>query len=163
RRHRSEQGWLHTCRSAAGGRPRVAFPVCVRMTTVLDRSAMRRHRPLFTIAWLVTSFAAPGRAQKILTWDEAKRELEAANPTLRADQIAIQQSRAEEITAFLRPNPEIALSGDQVNPITGNPYRPFTDSIGLFSIDYLVERRGKRDLRRESARKNTDIAISLHD
>ena len=41
-------------------------------------------------------------AQKTLTWEDAKREFEAANPTLRAGRIGIQESRADEVTFGLR-------------------------------------------------------------
>jgi len=102
----------------------------------------------------------PALAQRILTWDEAKRELEASNPTLRAGQIGIREMRAEEITAFLRPNPEFTASVDQINPFTGNPYRPFTNALPFVEGSYLVERKHKRQLRLESAQKGTAIAVS---
>ena len=110
--------------------------------------------------WIAGWMASGALAQKTLTWGEAKRELQTANPALRAGQIGIQESRADEITAFLRPNPDLTVSGDQFNPFTGNPYRPFTDALPLISGGYLVERRHKRELRRESAREGTAIAIS---
>ena len=86
-------------------------------------------------------------AQKTLTWDEAKRELEAVNPTLRAGRIGIQESRADEITAFLRPNPDLTVSVDQFSPLSApdNPYRPLTDTVPFLSGSYLIERRHKRN------------------
>jgi cobalt-zinc-cadmium efflux system outer membrane protein len=123
------------------------------------RACGPRHRRTWCLSigiWI----AGAAFAQKTLTWEEAKRELQAANPTLRAGQIGIQESRADEITAFLRPNPDLTLSVDQLNPFTGNPYRPLTDELPLLSGSYLVERRHKRDLRRESAQKNTAVAVS---
>jgi outer membrane protein, heavy metal efflux system len=111
-------------------------------------------------AWVAIWMATAAPAQKTLTWDETKRAFEAANPTLRAGQIGVQESHADEITAFLRPNPEIAISGDQFNPVTGNPYRPLGDTVTVLSASYLVERKHKRDLRRESAQKGTAIAVS---
>lgn len=105
--------------------------------------------------WLNVAFA-----QKTLTWEDAKRELEAVNPTLRAGRIGIQESRADEITAYLRPNPDLSLSGDQINPFTGHPYRPLTDFLPLMEVSYLHERAHKRELRRQSARQGTDVAIS---
>jgi cobalt-zinc-cadmium efflux system outer membrane protein len=104
-------------------------------------------------------FGAYGQ-QKTLTWQDAKRELQSANPTLRAGQIAVEESRANEITAFLRPNPDLTVSVDQLNPFTGNPYQPFTDTLPLISGSYLHERQHKRELRRQSARESTVIAIS---
>jgi outer membrane protein, heavy metal efflux system len=99
-------------------------------------------------------------AQKILTWEEAKQELKASNPNLRAGQIGIQESHALETTAFLRPNPDLTLSADQFTPFTGNPYRPFTYTLPLVAGSYLVERQHKRQLRLESAQKGTAIAVS---
>jgi outer membrane protein, heavy metal efflux system len=99
-------------------------------------------------------------AQKILTWADAKRELEAASPLLRAGRIGIEQSRADEITAFLRPNPEVTFWVDQLTPTDRNPYRPFSNALPIFSGAYLVEREHKRGLRRDSARQGTGIAVS---
>jgi cobalt-zinc-cadmium efflux system outer membrane protein len=111
--------------------------------------------------WMVTA----ALAQKTLTWDQAKRELEASNPTLGAGRIGIQESRADEVTAFLRPNPDLTISVDQFSPLTvpDSPYRPFADTLPLISGGYLVERRHKRDLRRESAQQGTAIAVSQLD
>ena len=109
---------------------------------------------------LVALLATGAWAQKTLTWDEAKREFEATNPNLRAARIAIQESRADEITAHLRPNPDLTLSIDQLTPFTGNPYRPFAFNLPTAASSYLVERRHKRDLRLESAQGATAIATS---
>ena len=98
--------------------------------------------------------------QKTLTWEDAKRELQSANPTLQAGQIGIGESRAEEITAFLRPNPELTMSIDQLNPFTVNPYQPFSNTLPLVSGNYLHEREHKRELRRQSAQEGTAIAVS---
>jgi cobalt-zinc-cadmium efflux system outer membrane protein len=116
-----------------------------------------------SIAVGIAAYLAPGLlAQKTLTWEQAKQELEATNPTLRASRIGIQESRADEITAYLRPNPDLTVSIDQISPLTtpDYPYRPFSDSVPLVSTSYLIERRHKRSLRRESAQESTAIAIS---
>ncbi len=120
---------------------------------------MRRIWIAFAIAG---SMASGLLAQKTLTWEQAKRELEASNPNLRASQIGIQESRADEITAYLRPNPDLTVSIDQVSPLStpDYPYRPLSDSVPLVSTSYLIERRHKRALRRESAQEGTAIAIS---
>jgi cobalt-zinc-cadmium efflux system outer membrane protein len=108
----------------------------------------------------VACLAGPALAQKILSWDDAKRQMRATNPTLIAGRIGVDESRADEITAFLRPNPELTLTGDQLTPFGGSPYRPFAGVQQATSVTYLVERRNKRALRLESARKNTAIASS---
>ncbi len=101
-------------------------------------------------------------AQTALTWPQIEAKFEAANPTLKAAQANIDESRAEEITAFLRPNPELTGTFDQINPFTGNPYQPFALSLPLVSVSYLHERQHKRELRLDSARKSTDIAGSAY-
>jgi len=99
-------------------------------------------------------------AQTPLTWDQVKARFEAANPNLKAGQLNIQESKAQEITAYLRPNPNFNMSADQITPFTGNPYRPFAALLTGVSVDYLHERQHKRELRLESAKQGTDIAES---
>jgi cobalt-zinc-cadmium efflux system outer membrane protein len=106
-------------------------------------------------------------AQKVFTWQEVRDKFEATNPTLQAGKINISESRAQEITAFLRPNPDMTAGIDQINPFStqpspsgGNGYRPFAFAFPLGSISYLHERQHKRELRLESAKKATGIAES---
>jgi len=51
-------------------------------------------------------------AQQALTWQEVREKFEKNNPTLLAGRIGIDESRAQEITAFLRPNPTLTASVD---------------------------------------------------
>ena len=104
-----------------------------------------------------TQYALP---QKAYTWPEIREKFAATNPALQAGQIGISESRAQEITAYLRPNPDLTGTIDQINPFTPNPYQPFANALPLVSASYLHERQHKRELRRESAQKATDIAIS---
>jgi cobalt-zinc-cadmium efflux system outer membrane protein len=107
-------------------------------------------------------------AQQGLTWDQVKAKFEAANPTLKADAINVQETKAEEITAFLRPNPQVGLSTDgiQIAPHNTPPYGthwlPLTGAQLVPSINYLHEREHKRELRLESAQQGTRIADSQH-
>jgi outer membrane protein, heavy metal efflux system len=117
------------------------------------------RRPALMI-FLITGLATAANAQKTLTWEDAKRALKASNPTLQAGEIGIQESRAQEVTAFLRPNPDLFVSLDQFNPFTGHPYQPLTNTLPLISGSYLHERLHKRELRLEDARQGTAIAIS---
>ena len=61
-------------------------------------------------------------AQTAFTWQQIKDKFEAANPTLKAAQLNIDESRAAEITAYLRPNPDFTLSADgfQITPELGS-------------------------------------------
>jgi cobalt-zinc-cadmium efflux system outer membrane protein len=109
-------------------------------------------------------------AQTSLTWQQIKDKFEASNPTLRAAQLNIDESRAEEITAYLRPNPSIGTGLDQVVLFSTQPsqhsdaqvYRPLAYNFPSVSLSYLHEREHKRELRLETARKQTDIAASTY-
>ena len=122
------------------------------------------------IVLLVLLFCAAGaNAQQALTWDQVKAKFESANPTLRADAINVQEVKAQEITAFLRPNPQVGLSSDgfQIAPHNtpglGEHWQPLTGTQLVPSINYLHERQRKRELRLESAKEGTQIAGSQHE
>ena len=102
-------------------------------------------------------------AQTALTWQQIKDKFEAANPTLKAAQDSIDESRAAEITAYLRPNPGFSLTADgfQVSRNLG-VWRPFSGVVETPSLSYLHERRHKRELRLEGAKKSTEIASSTY-
>src|ERR1022692_324104 len=115
-------------------------------------------------AWIIVTIAVAlpmgALAQQPLTWQQVKDRFEATNPTLRAGRIGIDESRAQEITANLRPNPDMTTTFDQIAPFSANPYRPLGSALPLVSASYLHERGGKRELRLESARKGTAVAQS---
>lgn len=112
------------------------------------------------IAATAVCLTAPGNAQTVLDWQQVEARFRAANPTLRAGQINIDESKASEITAYLRPNPDITFGLDQLQPFTGQPYRPLTAAFTSFSLGYLHERQHKRELRLESAQNATSISVS---
>ena len=111
---------------------------------------------------ILAAACGPGaRAQKALTWQEVRDKFEAANPTLRAGQIGVDESKAAEITAFLRPNPSLAITQDQINPFPGGPaHSTFGALLSVAALNYLHERQHKRELRLESAQGATKVAIS---
>jgi len=117
-----------------------------------------RSRRFRILALVLT--AAGAWAQTALTWQQVKDKFQAANPTLMAARLNTQESRANEITAGLRPNPNLNLGLDQLDPFSGSPYRPFAYTFPLMSFDYLHERQHKRELRLESAQQGTAIAES---
>jgi cobalt-zinc-cadmium efflux system outer membrane protein len=102
-------------------------------------------------------------AQTGYTWNQIKDKFEAANPTLKADAINVQETKAEEITAYLRPNPQFTLStdGTQIARYQG-VWKPTTGTQVSPNFSYLHERQHKRELRLESAQQGTQIATSLH-
>jgi cobalt-zinc-cadmium efflux system outer membrane protein len=100
-------------------------------------------------------------AQSALTWQDVRAKFEAANPTLQAGQIGVEESRALEITAYLRPNPNVGVLADQIDPFnSGQSHGPFSYFLPGANIDYLHERQHKRELRLYSAQDATKIAVS---
>ena len=122
----------------------------------------RLYWPALALALLVASSAA--RAQQALTWDQVKAKFEASNPALKADADNVDEMRAEEITAFLRPNPQFSLlaDGTQIAPHDG-AWTPFKGTYEEPSVSYLHERDHKRELRLESAQEGTRITQSQHE
>jgi len=108
--------------------------------------------------------SAGASAQQAFTWDQVKARFEAANPALQADQSNVDELKAEEITAFLRPNPEFTLSADgtQIAPHEGY-WRPTSGTQVQPNFSYLHERDHKRELRLETAKESTHIGGSLHE
>jgi cobalt-zinc-cadmium efflux system outer membrane protein len=118
------------------------------------------------IAALVLSIAAAAgaSAQQPLTWEQVRLRFEQNNPTLLAGKLNIDESRAQEITAYLRPNPQLTLLSDQIDPFSGGPsHGPFAYLLPSAEASYLHERQHKRELRLESAQKGTAIAASTQD
>jgi outer membrane protein, heavy metal efflux system len=99
-----------------------------------------------------------------MTWDEIRTRFIAGNPALKADADNVDEMKAEEITAYLRPNPQIGLLayGTQIAPHSGI-WTPFKGTYEEPSISYLHERDHKRELRLESAREGTQITQSQHE
>ncbi|NYF81163.1 TolC family protein [Granulicella arctica] len=113
---------------------------------------------------LLPFFAGVAYAQSSYTWDQIKTRFETANPALKADASNVDELKAEEITAYLRPNPQFTLSEDGVQiaryqgvwqPLSGVQLQP--------NFSYLHERDHKRELRLESAKEATGIGRSLHE
>jgi cobalt-zinc-cadmium efflux system outer membrane protein len=129
---------------------------------------MRRAALYSLLLWLgvgsgVSQSAPNPPAQQLLTWEKIRSRFEASNPTLLADKLNIDESRAQEITAYLRPNPQFTLTADgtQIAPDRG-VWRPLAGTFESPGISYFHERRHKRELRLESAKKGTLIAESSH-
>lgn len=119
----------------------------------------REWRPL--AAWLILGFSGINAlAQQPFTWNEVRERFRQNNPNLLSGQLNIEESRANEITAALRPNPEFAFTADQFRIFNPNPLRPFKNAQFTPTISDLIERRNKRNLRRASTRLITQAAIT---
>lgn len=110
---------------------------------------------------LVSSVAAQVAAQPTLTnltWTEVRDRFRATNPTLQAGSIGLDESKATEVTAYLRPNPQGSVTVDQIgHAVDAGPFSAATLSG---TVSYLHEREHKRELRRDSAQGATAIATS---
>jgi cobalt-zinc-cadmium efflux system outer membrane protein len=112
---------------------------------------------------LLPFFVGVATAQNSYTWEQIKAKFEVANPTLKADASNVDELKAEEITAYLRPNPQLTVStdGTQLAP-NGGIWRPLTGTEISPNVSYLHERDHKRELRLQSAQEATQIGGSLH-
>lgn len=120
-------------------------------------SSLRKYAGAFA---LICCGAPLCLAQTPLTWDQVKGKFLTANPSLRAGEFNVQESRAGEVTAFLRPNPNLTVGLDQVAVFPFTPFRPLASTLSTVEIDYLHERAHKRELRLQSAQEGTAIAQS---
>ncbi|MGC1223508.1 MAG: TolC family protein, partial [Candidatus Sulfotelmatobacter sp.] len=116
-------------------------------------------------AGLASAQAAPAAPQALpsqaLTWEQVKDRLELNNPTLLAGKLNISELQAQEITAHLRPNPQLTLLADQIDPFPGGPaHGPFAYWLPSATVTYLHERAHKRELRTETAKEATAIGVS---
>jgi cobalt-zinc-cadmium efflux system outer membrane protein len=116
------------------------------------------------VAALSVLLPAQIAAQQSLTWDQVKAKFEAANPALKADALGVDEMKAAEITAYLRPNPQVTVASDgtQIAPNKG-VWEPLSGTDIQPGISYLHERERKRELRLQSAKEGTQIAGSQHE
>ncbi len=148
----------------------------VRLTNEKESSS----RPdLRKMAWQIclavaagALFAPPVFSQTAFTWKQIREKFEARSPALKAAQALVDESRANEVTAFLRPNPSVTGTIDQIDPFTTQPssngtgqdvFRPFTNALPFGSISYLHERQHKRELRLDSAKQSTAVTQSSYE
>jgi cobalt-zinc-cadmium efflux system outer membrane protein len=98
---------------------------------------------------------------QIWTWDQVKEQFHLNNTTLLASKLNIDELKAQEITAHLRPNPDFTLTADgtQISPSHG-VWQPFAGTFVSPGISYLFERRNKRGLRHEAAQEGTSIGVA---
>jgi cobalt-zinc-cadmium efflux system outer membrane protein len=114
------------------------------------------------LLWCQTS-PQPGASppQQIWTWDQVKDQFRLSNTTLLASRLNIDELKAQEITAHLRPNPNFTLTADgtQITPSHG-VWQPFAGTFVSPGVSYLFERRNKRGLRYEAAKQGTAIGAA---
>jgi cobalt-zinc-cadmium efflux system outer membrane protein len=118
----------------------------------------RRSRRALHILFPLASIALPAAAQAPLSWEQVLQRFQQNNPALIAGQTNVEETRANEITAGLKPNPQLSLTFDQWALFQTNPYQPFANAQSIVEVTQLIERRRKRPLRVESAQLATSIA-----
>jgi cobalt-zinc-cadmium efflux system outer membrane protein len=121
-------------------------------------------RPQLLAQAAIPGLPLPPPPSSGLTWDQVKAKFLAANPVLKSDQSGVDEMKAEEITAYLRPNPQFTMSedGTAIAPHDGS-WQPLRGTDLSPNFSYLHERDHKRELRLQSAQEGTQIATSEHE
>jgi cobalt-zinc-cadmium efflux system outer membrane protein len=132
-----------------------------------DKSALERRRWADFLAVILISAFLSGLSlaqQQTFTWPQVRDKFEMNNTTLIAGRLNIDELKAEEITAFMRPNPQLSLTvdGTQIAPKNGK-WPVFAGTYEVPGLSYLIERRHKRDLRLQSAKQGTAIGSAQQD
>jgi cobalt-zinc-cadmium efflux system outer membrane protein len=78
---------------------------------IVERTGRRVRCARLTVL-IAGLIPAAAFAQTPLTWQQIVQKFETTNPTMKANQLNIDESRAAEITAYLRPNPDFSQSAD---------------------------------------------------
>src|SRR5579862_8847563 len=112
--------------------------------------------------WPASSFAQPqvssyANAPNLISLEDAVRIALQYNQALRAQRLNIDQSKASEITASLKPNPVLDNLVDTI-PIFSPQTIRLQTQIYEETLSYTVERGGKREKRVAVAKDNTDVA-----
>ncbi len=90
-------------------------------------------RKNFWLCWVIVLLSSNLLAQAPApwTWEQVRQRFEQNNPTLQAGKLSVDEAKANEITAFLRPNPTMSILADQIDPFGGGPeHGPFSSSAG---------------------------------
>ncbi len=103
-------------------------------------------------ALTVTAAAAQEPLTRV-SLDDALQLALRQNPTLRAQQAALESTKAGEITAGLRPNPTMNFLAEQFKPSQAQQEGQYTVNVGQ-----TIELGGKRQRRVDAARATTRVA-----
>ena len=120
----------------------------------------RFRSPGFLLGLLLAgapAFAQTGTAP--LTLEQAISLALAKNPTLLSGQQHVTATKANEITARLRQNPNFTFSGSDVTLPADNPSNPYSYAA---NVSRLFERGEKRRWRLDVALATTDVTRSQY-
>lgn len=117
---------------------------------------------VLTVAILAQTPPGPAPARtpppNLISMEDAVRIALQYNQALRAQRLNVDQSKANEITAGLKPNPNLTSLVDTIPIFSPQTIRGSTQ-IYEETIGYTVERGGKRERRVIVAKDNTDVAV----
>ncbi len=116
----------------------------------------------FNALFVLTGLAGAQAPQPVvppraISMDDAVRIALAYNQSLRAQRLNIDQNKADEITAFLKPNPTFSTLVDTI-PVFSPQLIRVNTQIYSEALSYTYERGGKREKRLVVAKDNTDVA-----
>ena len=89
-------------------------------------------------------------AQEPWTWEKVREQFETNNPTLRAGRLQVDEAKADEVTANLRPNPQLSVVLDQFTVFNPSVLSA-NNAQWTPTVTQLIERQSKRHLRYQSA------------
>ena len=99
----------------------------------------------------------PANPPSLISMEDAVRIALQYNQTLRAQRLNVDESKAGEVTAALKPNPVWSNLVDTIPVFSPQTIRP-QSQIYSTGLSYTVERGGKREKRVVVAKDNTDVA-----
>jgi cobalt-zinc-cadmium efflux system outer membrane protein len=105
--------------------------------------------------------AAPAGQVTLLSMADAVRLALERNQTMRSQRLNVDESKADEITAGLKPNPNASFGASGFplfSPQQINGVFLRNDVVYAAGLGYTFERGGKRQSRISLARDNTDVA-----
>ena len=130
--------------SSAGGNP--PAPQAGQATAPPASAASHQDRP----------------ASKLITLEEAISLALSSSPTIKAARTQIEQNKAQEVTANLRPNPTLAWDSQFVPVFSGDFSTDTLNNLQQFDIGmgYLFERGHKRQNRLQAAKDQTAVTAA---
>jgi cobalt-zinc-cadmium efflux system outer membrane protein len=103
------------------------------------------------------------RPPTLITSEQAVQLALEHNQTLRANRLNIDQSRANEVTAGLKPNPVVTSTNADFPVFTPSQISLPNTQTYTESLSYLFERGGKREKRVVVARDTTEATVKTVD
>jgi len=111
------------------------------------------------LLFVLARHGAAQTASAALTLDQAVALARSQNPGLLSARQSLESTRAEEITASLRQNPQLTVTGSDITLPANNPASPYSYSA---DVGRLFERGQKRRWRLDSARATTKVTESQY-